>query len=224
MNDACELMPNWRASTYVSLTFSDIMSHYQGIYRRGSHHFACAGGVRLVRSPSSRMVSMDPVQEANSDDRKKLLLVVTERDILFNCPACHGELVVDRDGVGMEVPCSHCGHRLIVPPHQARPTLAEQPAVTLMPRGQVEAAVQPAPTRTFDHANLSPEQLSRRLDELKHQLKENRSQDTEMRGHVNRATMELHRLQLRLKKLQERHADIQTELTMIQARLGSGTA
>ncbi len=167
------------------------------------------------------MASTDSVSETSSDSRKKLLLVVTDRDILFNCPSCQGELVVDRDGAGMEVTCSHCGHSLTVPQYQAR-AAAGQPAVTLQAS---HADPPPAPpVRSFDHANLSPEQLTRRLDELKHQLKENRSQDTEMRGHVGRATMELHRLQLRLKKLQERQVDIQAELQSIQSYLPSDAA
>lgn len=168
------------------------------------------------------MATSDSVQAAGPEDRKKLLLVVTDRDILFHCPSCQGELVVDKDGAGMEVVCSHCEQQIVVPPYEARAASA-QPKVTLQ-ASQHEPIPAPSPTRKFDHASLSPEQLGRRLDELKHQLKENRSQDTEMRGHVNRATMELHRLQLRLKKLQERQADIQAELQSIQSCLPSNAA
>ncbi len=155
------------------------------------------------------------------EGRERLMLVITERDIVFNCPSCQGQLVVDRDGAGMEVACSHCGQTLKVPPHEPRAS-TEQPLVTLAGRN-AEAAPEPM-AREFDFAAFPPEQLQRRLDELKHQLKENRSQDTEMRGHVNRATMELHRLQLRLKKLQERHGDIEAELAAIHAYIGPATS
>ena len=172
----------------------------------------------------SLMASNDAAfPEAGLDGRKKLLLVVTDRDIVFNCPVCQGELVVDRDGAGLQVPCSHCGQVLTVPPHQPR-AAAEQPAVALLASRNQEPAAAEAAARAFDFAAFSPEQLQRRLGELKHQLKENRSQDTEMRGHVNRATMELHRLQLRLKKLQERHGDIAAELAAIHAHTGSSAA
>ncbi len=153
---------------------------------------------------------------ADMEGREKLMLVITERDIVFNCPSCQGQLVVDRDGAGLEVSCSHCGQTLTVPPHE--PRAATQLPAALAVR-DAEAAVE-VPVKAFDFAAYSPEQLQRRLDELKHQLKENRSQDTEMRGHVNRATMELHRLQLRLKKLQERHGDIEAELAAIHAHVG----
>lgn len=159
--------------------------------------------------------------EVDLAGREKLMLVITERDIVFNCPSCQGQLVVDRDGAGLEVSCSHCGQLLTVPPHEPR-AVAEQPSIALAGRHPETAATEP-PARAFDFADFSPEQLQRRLDELKHQLKENRSQDTEMRGHVNRATMELHRLQLRLKKLQERHGDIEAELAAIHAHVDPAT-
>ncbi len=158
--------------------------------------------------------------EVDLEGREKLLLVITERDIVFHCPSCQGQLVVDRDGAGLEVSCSHCGQRLTVPPHEPRAAEA-QPPTTLASRDAEAAAETPA--RAFDFTAFAPEQLQRRLDELKHQLKENRSQDTEMRGHVNRATMELHRLQLRLKKLQERHREIEAELAAVHAHVGPTT-
>ncbi len=142
--------------------------------------------------------------EAASGTRSDL--VINERDIIFNCPNCQGELVVDRDGAGLSVPCSHCGYQLTIPEYQSPPreaTPASAPETTEAPR---------PPARHFDFSSKPREELERRFNELKHQLKENRSQDTEMRGHVNRATMELHRLQLKLKKLQERHLDIGAEL------------
>ena len=179
---------------------------------------------------------------------KEPTLVVTDHDIVFNCPKCQGELVVDREGAGMEVPCSHCGQRLTVPAYQPRPAAVSEAVVPAIPApavaappvavapmavpvvvaappaGPAEAPAAPPVQRTFNHAELSTEQLARRWSELKHQLKENRSQDTEMRGHVNRATIELHRLQLRLKTLQDRHGDITAEIAALQTRLDEGAA
>ena len=144
-------------------------------------------------------------------------LVIGERDIVFLCPACAGELVVDQAGAGMTVPCPHCGQTLTIP-ESSSSCQDLSPSVDPAP----EPSPAPVAKRNFDFAGQTPEQIERRTSELQHQLKENRSQDTEMRGHVNRATMELHRLQLRLKKLQERQADIEAELSAIQdfARAG----
>ena len=139
--------------------------------------------------------------------------VIGESDIVFACPSCAGELVVDREGAGLTVPCPHCSQPLTIPAFSPGSVLLTPSA----DNSQEAAPPVPAVKRHFDFAGQTPEEIERRSRDLKHQLKENRSQDTEMRGHVNRATMELHRLQLRLKKLQERQADIEAELEAIQA-------
>lgn len=157
------------------------------------------------------MANVDMAPSAtDSSTAGKPAVVVGDRDIVFNCPHCQGELVVDRDGAGLSVPCSHCGQALTIPEYQPMAVVpgAVQSAEALAPDV-------PTPTRHFEFNGKPREDLERRFNELKHQLKENRSQDTEMRGHVNRATMELHRLQLKLKKLQERHGDIDAEINAL---------
>ncbi len=141
-------------------------------------------------------------------------LVIGDRDIVFNCPNCQGELVVDREGAGLSVPCSHCGCALTIPDCRQPLRDAEVPA----PSGSQEP-VATLPVRHFDFSGEPREHLERRFNELKGQLKENRSQDTEMRGHINRVTIDLHRLQLKLKKLQDRQADIDAEIAALAAWL-----
>ena len=147
---------------------------------------------------------------ADTDTSSKPAPVIGERDIVFNCPNCQGELVVDCEGAGLSVPCSHCGHPLTIPEYQQPPRPTGAAAMIEAPEPLLSS-----PARHFDFDGRPRQQLERRFDELKNQLKENRSQDTEMRGHVNRATIELHRLQLRLKKLQDRQADIDAEITAL---------
>lgn len=48
-------------------------------------------------------------------------LEITERDIIFDCPRCYGELIVDRDGENMETSCIHCGATLMVPKYMGPP-------------------------------------------------------------------------------------------------------
>jgi predicted RNA-binding Zn-ribbon protein involved in translation (DUF1610 family) len=48
-------------------------------------------------------------------------LALTERDIVFDCPECGGELIVDREGEGMETNCIHCETNLLVPAYQGSP-------------------------------------------------------------------------------------------------------
>jgi ribosomal protein L37AE/L43A len=150
------------------------------------------------------MALSDQDEDSNESSAAKGPPIVTERDIVFNCDRCGGQLVVDRDGEGIEVQCSHCGHLLVIPRYQPPPAAEPAPA---------PAKTSPAPLEhRFDFSGFSGYQLGRRIEELRHQLKENRSQDTELRGHVNRATMELHRLQLRLQKLHERQVEIEAEI------------
>ena len=160
------------------------------------------------------MAPTDMADTTHGDTQDIALPLVGERDIVFACPACSGELIVDREGAGMDVPCPHCGEPLTIPNYQPAAHASASIEAPLVTPPSTAATAAP---RTFDFTDQSPEQLERRAGELKHQLKENRSQDTEMRGHVNRATMELHRLQLRLKKLQERQVDIEAELAALAA-------
>ena len=149
-------------------------------------------------------------------------VTITDRDIVFDCPHCRGELVVDQDGAGMTLGCSHCGRNVTVPGRTVTTTSA--PAVR-PDDGAAAAAQNPrAMMRAFGFDAQPPEQVSKRINELKLQLKENQSQTTEMRGHVNRATIELHRLQLKLQKLQDRQTAIEAELLAAQAALEPETA
>ena len=156
---------------------------------------------------------------ADTGTSSKPALVIGERDIVFNCPKCHGELVVDREGAGLTVPCSHCGYPLTIPEHPS-----SQRAATPLPTPESPEPPIPTPARHFDFSGKARDQLERRFNELKGQLKENRSQDTEMRGHVNRATIDLHRLQLKLKKLQDRQSDIDAEINALADWLDNNAA
>lgn len=153
---------------------------------------------------------------AHDADRSQMV-AISERDIIFDCPHCRGELVVDQDGAGMTLACSHCGRNVTVP---TRVTATAIPAVR--PDNGNAAAAAPDPRdmmRVFGFDAQPPDQVRKRLDELKLQLRENQSQTTEMRGHVNRATIELHRLQLKLQKFQDRQTAIEAELLAAKVAL-----
>lgn len=42
-------------------------------------------------------------------------LVATENDITFNCDRCNWEIIMDKRGAGMIVPCPGCGELIVVP-------------------------------------------------------------------------------------------------------------
>ncbi len=161
---------------------------------------------------------------------------VTERDIVFNCPHCSGELVVDNEGAGMTFNCPHCGGRVTVPHVPSAGSMepagqpegeasANEPADAAQHTGAARLPSGKSDARAFDFAGQSDEDITRRVEELRNQLKENQSQTTEMRGHLNRAVIEMNRYQLKLQKLQDRGGEIERELSAAKAHLeGKGNA
>jgi regulator of replication initiation timing/predicted RNA-binding Zn-ribbon protein involved in translation (DUF1610 family) len=160
------------------------------------------------------------------------VVAVSDRDIVFNCPHCEGELVVDRDGAGMTFNCPHCGGRIAVPffrgagagdsvagssPGASESAVSSSSSMGLP--GAARLSGKQLPTRTVDFTTMSKDEIEKRVDELKLHLKEHQSQTTEMRGHLNRAVIEMNRLQLKLQKLRERGTSIEQELAAAKAFL-----
>ncbi len=148
-------------------------------------------------------------------------VVITDRDIVFDCPKCGGELVVDKDGEGMQLNCVHCGAPVLVPKHEPRSAGSAHVVAATPTPGQV---TNPAPTPTtkkltFDFSKLSFEDAQARLGVLRLQLKENDSQRVETRGHVNRTMLQLHRHQMQLERLVNRQSEIEQEIAALEAHL-----
>jgi hypothetical protein len=133
---------------------------------------------------------------------------ITERDIIFGCSHCSGELIIDMEGAGMEVTCPFCGVEVKVPDYHGASLQFLQVATARLARA-VRAARTASP-RHFQLEGKSPEELKQRQAELQRALRENQEQVIEVNGHIHHATIQLHRYQLKLEVLQER----QTELTV----------
>ena len=135
---------------------------------------------------------------------------ITERDVVFECPSCQGELIVDKDGAGLTVNCSLCGQPVTVPDYQG-PSLQYLQAVT----EKLSEALQTARKgiqRSFDYAGRPPEELERRRQEVQRQLREVQNQALEARAHINHTRIQLHRYQLKLEMLHERQTELKAEL------------
>jgi hypothetical protein len=139
-------------------------------------------------------------------------VVVTSNDIVFDCTACKGELVVDREGEGMALACSHCGAAIVVPLYRDRKNRSASEEPDVAPRPEEIAAA-------FDFSGHTREQVAGRIEDLKLQLQENEAQRVETRGHVNRTTLQLHRYQLQMDKLVKRQRAIESELKAALERL-----
>src|SRR3984893_11914589 len=141
---------------------------------------------------------------------------VTERDIVFDCPQCGGELAIDMDGAGMEVNCAHCGHTLTVPEYHG-PSLQFLQAATSKLAKAIQSARNASPKK-FHFEGRTPDELNRRQNELQRTLRESQTQLTEIKGHIHHATIQLHRYQLKLEVIQERQSELKSELdALIQA-------
>jgi predicted RNA-binding Zn-ribbon protein involved in translation (DUF1610 family) len=175
---------------------------------------------------------MSETEEVVTTPAPDSVVAVSERDIVFNCPHCEGELVVDRDGAGMTFNCPHCGGRIAVPffrgagagdsamgstPGPSASAVSSGSSMGLP--GAARLSGKQLPARTMDFSTMSKDEVEKRIDELKLHLKEHQSQTTEMRGHLNRAVIEMNRLQLKLQKLRERGASIEQELAAAKAFL-----
>ena len=142
---------------------------------------------------------------------------VTERDIVFDCPNCGGELAIDMDGAGMEVQCAHCSHALTVPEYHG-PSLQFLQAATSKLAKAIQAARNASP-KTFQFEGRTPDEINQRQEELQRALQETQAQYSEIKGHIHHATIQLHRYQLKLEVIQERQIELKTELdALVQAR------
>ena len=181
------------------------------------------------------MSTTEPEQIVANQTSDSAVVQVSERDIVFNCPHCEGELVVDRDGAGMTFNCPHCGGRIAVPFYRgpdatdsqmggsrSDPSLSSASSVGGLP-GAARLSGKQLGAKPVDFSTLTPEEVVQRIEDLKLQLKEHQSQTTEMRGHLNRAVIEMNRLQLKLQKLRERGTSIEQELAAAKAVIEPST-
>ena len=143
---------------------------------------------------------------------------VTERDIVFDCPNCGGELAIDMDGAGLEVHCAHCGNAVIAPEYHG-PSLQFLQAATSKLAKAIQAARNASPKK-FHFEGRTPEDLRRRQNELQRTLRESQTQLTEIKGHIHHATIQLHRYQLKLEVIQERQSELKVELEALVQALG----
>ena len=67
-------------------------------------------------------------------------------EIVFDCPHCRNEVVVDERGAGMELPCPHCAHVLVIPGTKMPPARTNllSPDVVVSPIGNQTGTAHPA--------------------------------------------------------------------------------
>jgi DNA-directed RNA polymerase subunit RPC12/RpoP len=124
-----------------------------------------------------------PMGETNSNPTKTSAPVITERDILFECPSCGKNLVVDESAEGAIVDCPRCAIKVIVPP-KVRPEIR-----TSTPQPPPPAPSAPPNVTT----TASSTDLQARGATLGNQLREIQMQRTEIHNRVASRLNELNR-------------------------------
>ena len=207
------------------------------LWRLGCKFFFASGAVLALIGPAPMSSPESEQVLAVPDTASDSVVQVNDRDIVFNCPHCEGELVVDRDGAGMTFNCPHCGGRIAVPFYRGGSGAssmgggmsdpggsgASSSSIGGLPGAARLSGKQLGP-RNHDFTGMPQDEVEKRIEELKLHLKEHQSQTTEMRGHLNRAVIEMNRLQLKLQKLRERGTHIEAELVAAKTFLENPAA
>jgi predicted RNA-binding Zn-ribbon protein involved in translation (DUF1610 family) len=181
-------------------------------------------GYHARNCPRQRLAMIDANLNSNAqegvpspDQIETAGVQVTERDIVFDCPQCGGELAIDMDGAGMEVHCTHCGQALTVPEYHG-PSLQFLQAATSKLAKAIQAARNASPKK-FHFEGNTEDDLKHRQNELQHALHESQTQLAEIKGHIHHATIQLHRYQLNVEVIQERQSELKAELDALMQAL-----
>ncbi len=135
-------------------------------------------------------------------------LVVTQRDILFECPSCGKSLVVDEAGEGMIIDCPQCHINVIVPP---KTRMASPPsAVSPVPSA-------PAPSSTAE--GLEAGDLRLQLAALTNKLKELQTQRAELNNRMASRINDINRDIVMTARLETAHQQIVAELTQLVVQI-----
>ena len=130
--------------------------------------------------------------EANSTPAKTSAPVITERDILFECPSCGKNLVVDESAEGAIVDCPRCYIKVIVPP-KIQPVAAQPRPATPAPAPAAPPPPVPPPPAAPTPEISDAAGLQARGAAFGNQLKELQMQRTEIHNRVASRLNELNR-------------------------------
>jgi predicted RNA-binding Zn-ribbon protein involved in translation (DUF1610 family) len=166
---------------------------------------------------------------AKPDDKTQRLdsVVVNSRDIVFECPSCGNNLVVDESAQGLIVDCPQCRINVIVPPKPAStPATATPPPQPTPPPPQPRA---PEPTAK---APVAPEPkpgvewaaLQERLISLGNQLRELQTQRTEISTRLATRVNEINRDLISFARLETSHQLLMSEWQKIVSQIGAQSA
>src|SRR5712672_2215206 len=154
------------------------------------------------------MIMTNTMAGSESVSSKSNELAITPRDILFACPSCGKNLVVDEAAEGMIVHCPQCKTAVIVPP---KPILANAP---------------PPPTETRSVAGekkpvAEGDDLRGRLVTITGKLRELQTQRTEINNRLASRMNDVNRDLVMMARLETSQQQVISELNQLVGQIGT---
>lgn len=150
---------------------------------------------------------MATVEQAISKSNE---LVMTPRDILFECPSCSKSLVVDEAAEGMIVDCPKCHISVIVPPKSQKLAQAAPPTV------KVESVPVPVPANEPMAADAD---LHGRLVALGNKMKELQTQRAEINNRMAARINDINRDLVMGARLETSYQQVIAELNQLVGQI-----
>jgi hypothetical protein len=160
------------------------------------------------------IMTTNTMAASDSVSSKTNELAITPRDILFACPSCGKNLVVDEAAKGMIVHCPQCKTAVIVPP---KPAPAGPPPV-IEPKSISAGEKKPA---------AEGDDLRGRLVTITSKLRELQTQRTEINNRLASRMNDINRDLVMMARLETSQQQVISELNQLVSQIGTyatGTA
>ena len=155
------------------------------------------------------MIMKNTMAASESASSKSSELAITPRDILFACPSCDKNLVVDEAAEGMIVHCPQCKTAVIVPP---KPALASAPPPAVESRS-VTSGEKKSVTDGGD--------LRGRLVTITGKLRELQTQRTELNNRLASRMNDINRDLVLMARLETSQQQVISELNQLVSQIGT---
>jgi hypothetical protein len=162
------------------------------------------------------MITSNTMAVPESVDSKTNEVAISPRDILFACPSCDKNLVVDEAAEGLIVDCPQCHISVIVPPKAGAP-------------GASPTKPEPQPKRAAEQKTSAPEQgatspegddLRGRLVTITSKLRELQTQRTEIHNRLASRMNDINRDLVMMARLETAQQQVIGELNQLVSQIG----
>jgi Zn finger protein HypA/HybF involved in hydrogenase expression len=144
---------------------------------------------------------------SESSENGTAQLTITQRDILFECPACGKNLVVDQSAEGLIVDCPQCHTSVIVPPKPDTPPRSPSDLVSN--------------TVAKDTGRVDGDELRSRMNTIAGKLRELQTQRTEINNRLASRMNDINRDLVLMARLETAQQQVISELNQIVTQIGT---